>query len=547
MANIAFGSKYFIFSRFSSFPKTSKIEQARAALEKEFNEFNEFESSNELAGFLETEKYLSSSEFKTHLAKTEKELLAEEEKIKKFENQKKSKQFKGYFQFKESQKLKDFNAFAKSSDLARFEELKQETSASGFAKEKENLSASLKKYAEKEKQLFTLKKHKAVKAHLSGKVKKDDKTPTPAEVTNYEKLLAEINSTEFKKQEADSKKQLGILEEKEKSFKQLSKSSAVKSYFKFLNSTKYKNFQSFEKSKELADYLAMEKYLQSDDHKNLLKKLNQGKEAAANKQKEHDTFKNSKKYKWYVGLKGTNKFDVLKKWQIVFEDDFSAAKLNKEKWMTRYFWGDKLIGDAYALENDKAFPTDGKNIETGGNLKIHTRREKVTGKMWKQPFGFLPQEFDYTTGLVSTAKTHRQKFGKIEAKIKVNYAKPVNFHFWMTTDNNLPHIDILKLQTNKSQVDVGHVFAQGKDKPGRQNSEFKGLDVAQDFFIYTLEWSKEKLTWKINEVVVHEQTQNIPNESMYLVFNSSVTGKPSDAGLPASMEVDWVKCYQAHQ
>ncbi len=37
--------------------------------------------------------------------------------------------------------------------------------------------------------------------------------------------------------------------------------------------------------------------------------------------------------------------------------------------MTRYFWGDKLLNDAYALEHDKAFPTDGKNIETGWKFK----------------------------------------------------------------------------------------------------------------------------------------------------------------------------------
>ena len=42
MANIAFGSKYFIFSKFSSIPKTSKIEADRANLIKEFNDLNEF-------------------------------------------------------------------------------------------------------------------------------------------------------------------------------------------------------------------------------------------------------------------------------------------------------------------------------------------------------------------------------------------------------------------------------------------------------------------------------------------------------------------------
>jgi beta-glucanase (GH16 family) len=75
-------------------------------------------------------------------------------------------------------------------------------------------------------------------------------------------------------------------------------------------------------------------------------------------------------------------------------------------------------------------------------------------------------------------------------------------------------------------------------------AEFSGLDLSQDYFIYTLDWTKDKLTWKINGVVVNEQTKGVPTVPMYLVFSSSITGKTNGAGLPASMEVDWVKCYK---
>ena len=545
MANIAFGSNYFIFSKFSSFPKTSKIEQARAALVKEFNEFKEFEASQELADFIETGKHLESKAFKSLLETTDKGIASEDAKLKKYESQKKSKAFKSYFKFKDAQKLKDYYSFAKSADLANYEELKRVTSSPGFAQDKKKFSSELANIVKKEKELAALEKQKAVKKHLAGSSKKNDKTPPPPEVKKYERLHSELTSNEFKSHKANLEKQLHTIEEKEKTYKQLSKSRAIKNYFKFQHSQKFKNFKAFEKSKELADYLQLEKYLQSDECKKLNTQLKKDKEEATKKQKDYADFKSGKKYTWYEGLNGSIKFDELIKWKLIFEDDFSSNKLNNEKWMTRYFWGDKLIGDAYALEQDKAFPTDGKNVSTGKTLKIVTRHEKVTGLMWKQPFGFLPHEFDYTTGLVSTAKSHRQKYGKIEAKIKVDYAKPVNYHFWMTTDNNLPHIDILKLQQKKSHVDVGQVYVKGGQNPQRQSGDFKGVDLAQDFFIYTLEWSKDKLTWKINEVVVHEEKQNIPAEAMYLVLNASITDKSTDAGLPATMEVDWVKCYQA--
>jgi len=527
MANIAFGSKYFIFSKFSTIPKTSKIEKNRATLISEYNDYKAFGESKELNDFIELEKYLNSNEHKNLVIQLEKEKADEEGKIKKYEDQKKSKQFKSHFKFRDSVKLKDHLAFSDSKDLAEFENLKNEVTPSEFSSKKNKLQAEKQKLEEKQKQLSKLQKSKS-------------------EATAYEKLKKELESPEFKQTLASVSKQLEEMVAKEKKYQKLRKSARIKKYFKFEGSTPYKNFKTFESSKELADYLAAGKYLQSTEHKEKLTSAQEQLEAENQKKKKYEEFKNSKKYKWYLGLKNSDKFKELLRWKVVFEDDFSAKKLDHEKWMTRYYWGDKLINDAYALEHDKAFPTDGKNIETGGTLKIVTKREKVNGKVWKVPFGFVPQDFDYSTGLVSSAKSHWQKFGKVEAKIKVNYAKPVNYNFWMASEKNLPHVDILKLQQKKSKVDIGHVYGDesGKTAPAKKSAQFSGLDVSQDFFIYTLEWTKDKLIWKINDVVVNEQTQGVPKDKMYLVFSSGITAKPTDAGLPASMEVDWVRCYE---
>jgi len=508
MANISFGSKYFIFSKFSSIPKTSKIEQDRANLKKELADLNEFSSSEELEKFVELGKYLESNEHKSLVTKTQNVKAAEEDRIKSYESQKKSKKVKSYFKFKESQKLKDHIRFSESKELARFNELKEVTTSPSFASKKNQATADIAKAKEG--------------------LKKDG------------------DSDKLKTLKSEAEQILNGLVNQEKEFKQLSKSRQIKTWFKFEKSAKYKEFQTFNKSKELADYLKLEEYLASDEHAAVLKSAIETENAENQKIKEHTDFKNSKKYKWYLELKDSNKFDELKKWEVVFEDDFSGKTLDTEKWMTRYLWGDKLLNDAYALEHDKAFPTDGNNIETGNTLKIITRKEKTEGKVWKQPFGFIPQEFDYTTGLVSSAKSHKQKYGRVEAKIKVNYAKPVNYNFWMASEKMLPHVDILKLQKKKTKTDVGNVYGSIDDPkgPARQMAEFSGLDLAQDYFIYTLDWTKDKLTWKINGVVVNEQTKGVPTEEMYMVFSSSITNKTNGAGLPASMEIDWVRCYK---
>ncbi|NOX48515.1 MAG: glycoside hydrolase family 16 protein [Chlorobi bacterium] len=453
MGNIAFGNKYFILSKFSSIPKTPKIEQDRANLIKEHEDFIAFENSSGFADFVELEKYINSKEHKDILdsVRSQKQNLDGKEKL--YHSQKKARVFKRYFKFKESTKLKDYYNFKESKELADYLE----------SKGGEN---------------------------------------------------------------------------------EIKASSAIKRHIKFENSQKFKDFKNFEKSKELADFTELEEYLNSGEYKELVNSLEERENAENEKTKKFEEFKNSKKYKWYLALKGSDKFDELKSWEITFEDNFDGKKLDGEKWMTRYLWGDKLINDAYALETDKAFPTDGNNIELSGKtLKIVTRNEKTTGKVWKVPFGFIPQEFDFTTGLISTANRFKQKYGRFEAKIKVNYSKPVNYNFWMASDKMLPHVDILKLDKKKTKVDMAHHYGGASKTPEKRTAEFKGLDVSQDFFIYTFEWTKEKMTWKINGVVVNEQTQGIPKEEMYLVFSSAITGKV-DGGLPASMEIDWVRCYK---
>jgi len=546
MANIAFGSKYFIFSKFSSIPKTSKIEQERANLIQEFNDLKDFIKSEELKEYNTLESYLNSSEFKKLSTSVQSQKKTEEGEVKKFETQKKSRKIKGYYKFKDSQKLKDYNTTSGSKELARYKELKELTSSSEFSLKKNKLNIDQNKAAEDEKQLTKLAKSKLVRKYLTTKNSAEEKQEISQDVKQYKKLNELLTSVDFKEQKSANEKDLNEINKQEKEFKQLAKSHQLKSFFKLQNSQKFKDFQTFEKSKELADYLNLEKYLASEEHKEILKSIGEKENDEANKKKKFEDFKNSKKFKWYLSVKDSNKFDIIKKWEVVFEDDFTGSELDSEKWMTRYLWGDKLINDAYALETDKAFPTDGNNIELSNSaLKIVTRNEKTEGKVWKQPFGFVPQEFDYSTGLISSAKSFRLKYGKVEAKIKVNYAKPVNYNFWMASEKNLPHVDILKLNKKKTKVELAHHTGDLSDKgPNSIKSEFNGLDLAQDYFIYTFIWTPEKLVWKINDVVVNEQKKNIPQEEMYMVFSSSMTGKATGSGLPASLEIDWIRCYK---
>lgn len=81
-----------------------------------------------------------------------------------------------------------------------------------------------------------------------------------------------------------------------------------------------------------------------------------------------------------------------------------------------------------------------------------------------------------------------------------------------------------------------------ENKPIVKKSKIDGLDWTKDFFIYSLEWAPNKLVWRINDVIVKTETENIPQEPMYLILSSGVS-KPT-ADVNAVMEIDWVKCYE---
>ncbi len=77
--------------------------------------------------------------------------------------------------------------------------------------------------------------------------------------------------------------------------------------------------------------------------------------------------------------------------------------------------------------------------------------------------------------------------------------------------------------------------------PGRFSKSSIGPKYANDFFIYTLEWTRDSLVWKINGIEIARQSSNIPQEPMYLLLAGGVETPVSGM---TTMEVDWVKVYR---
>ena len=104
----------------------------------------------------------------------------------------------------------------------------------------------------------------------------------------------------------------------------------------------------------------------------------------------------------------------------------------------------------------------------------------------------------------------------------------------MLSDKIAPHIDICR--TSGKKVWFDYFPARGNNSKTSLSSRY-----ANDYFIYTLEWTPDRLVWKINNTEIFSQTSDIPQEPMYIVLAGGLD-KPVNS--LTSMEIDWVRVYQ---
>lgn len=454
---------------------------------------------------------------------------------------------------------KEFKAYSKSEELARFEELDKVVNTSEFAgKVKAIKSQKFKKTEDyqKEKGYLALKKSKEIKTYFKVKDSREleeyRQTDKSEDLKKYQELAEYVNSGEFTSARQSAGKDFKGTDayQKEQEYLGLKKSPAISHYFKFKSSSQYKTYQKVKDSEQLSKLKELEETVNSEAFKKVKEYMALKPQAKYEQSKEYKLeqeyleLKKSEKLIWYQKLQKKNDFDRLKEWELTFEDDFKEDSLDRSKWMTNYYWGEKLLKDTYALPGDKHFYTKGRNIELSESvLKIITKKEQASGKAWDPVVGFKNQEFDYTSGLISTGKSFRQQYGKVRAKVRMSGA-PVRQAIWMVADKILPHVDVAKVE--KGKIFCGSFWGNIAEKGGVRKKVAKKSagKFTSDYFIYSVEWSPENIVWKINEKVVLKQSQGIPQEPMYLVISAGVTNGIPENQLPSTMEVDWVKIYK---
>ena len=520
--------------------------------------YENIHDSEQLKTYYELEKYVKSEEFlkvKNHYKLSVKKRFQLSDlghTLNQFKQQSKTEEIVGYFKFVGHKLFPNFDRLKDSDRLKKYEELKSIVESHEFASKKHSLKKAEFKASEEGKQLIEytqLSKAKDIKDYLklerSHLKKYFESLHNTDSLRAYEDLEKFTLSHEFNEQkkaivgkgfhDTNEYKKLRDLE-------QLKQDESMKIYFKFSKSKELANYKLIHVSDKLKRFRELEEYIKSNEFKKgktyltLAPKERWKNTEEYSQLEEYQRYKESEKFKWYFANLNHKKFNWFRNWKTTFNDEFDKGKLDKEKWITRYYWANELLDKSYSLYNEKHYISNGDNLEfSGSHLKIVTRKEKADGFKWNPNLGFVPTKFEYTSGLINSGKSFRQQYGLFEAKIKFTNAPKLLNAFWMVGDKQTPHIDVAKAN---GKCSVGIQTDNSAFKKSLSRAKFSG-----NYFIYSIEWSAEKITWRINGLEVTSTTKNIPQEPMYVALSAGLYNDMHDGNAPA-MEVDWIRCYE---
>ncbi len=524
-------------------PSTSKIELAEKALIAEFAKLNTFSESDQLAKYIRLNDLVNSSDFVQKRKEIEalnyknsEEFLKEKE----FLSLQKAKDIVLYFKTISGSYLKRFKEMEGSDRINEFEALEKFIGSAEFKSKQKMKPLRFKDTEEYSKfiEYKALKRDPEIRSYLKSSSKVE--TAKSKTLSRFEELDALIKSSAFQAKKKmkpitfkDSEEYKKLLE-----YERLKKTPDIKEFYRFKASKEYSNYLNTDSSARLSGYNTLKEYVSTSAFREkkeyLLDKKRFEKTEMFNELQEYNKLKKSEDIIWYFKVKDSDKFNILRNREMTFNDEFDGDKLDTVKWLTNYYWGEKLLKDRYSVESDLQAFTEKDNFEVRNSLlKISTKPQKITGKVWSAVNGFTSKEFNYTSGLINTGNSFRQKYGVFSAKIKLG--NPVaKSSFWMLADKITPHIDVCR--TSKGKVWFDFFPAKGNNAKTSLGSKY-----ANDFFIYTLEWTSDKLVWKINNTTVFTQTSDVPQEPMYVLLAG---GLDTPINAVTFMEIDWIRVFQ---
>ena len=254
---------------------------------------------------------------------------------------------------------------------------------------------------------------------------------------------------------------------------------------------------------------------------------------------------------------------------VVFFDDFSTPALDRSKWnviVTGFNVNDEK--QAYADSSATLYTVKGARAEGAKNGALVI--EPVYHRGYVTPDG---QKFDFLSGRIDTRSKIEFTYGTASARIKMAKGPGLWPAFWALGNGDWPQTGEIDIMENVGEADWTSVALHGPGYSGETplvNKVFfkKNFDATQ-WHVYSVDWTKNELKFKIDGEVIYRVTRPMVenygkwayDNPKYLILNLALGGaypvktngvKKPYAGIPestlqlikdkkAKFMIDWVK------
>ena len=239
-----------------------------------------------------------------------------------------------------------------------------------------------------------------------------------------------------------------------------------------------------------------------------------------------------------------NKMKILnnQKYNLVWEENFDHT-------LNLSFWNIEIKEPGWVNNELQAYTSDKKNLFIkDSKLHINAIKEK---------------DNYYTSGRLTTQQKINWQYGYFEIKAKFDSKKGTWPAIWLLSETihedgwpKCGEIDIMEHVNNEKQIHGSlHSDEYNHMKGNNLGNSYSIGNKIEDFNIYGLEWTKDKISWYVNDVLFYSINkkdyfkENWPYDNKYfMILNLAIggnwPGNPSENFQSSLFIIDWIKVYQ---
>jgi hypothetical protein len=158
----------------------------------------------------------------------------------------------------------------------------------------------------------------------------------------------------------------------------------------------------------------------------------------------------------------------------------------------------------------------------------------------------------YTSGLIMSQHSFSQRYGVFEMRARLPKGRGLWPAFWLVpTDRKGPaELDVMEVLGHDTTMLYTTWHSEDSGVHKFESTQTRVPDMAADFHVYGLEWTKDEIKWFFDGLeVARKATPADMHRPMHLLANMTIGGywpKNPDAStrFPAVYEIDWIRAYR---